>query len=224
MKRYCSVIFAAMLVFSLAACGMSEEKQATTTQVMKLTTTTTQPPTTAKEPEASFLVEYEFVSNINISYLSTGDLVVNGVSLTNKNFPRKFDPPLNIEIDEYGNKEYDYGAFRYFEDSDGSGAVHIIGKTVLTPRNIQVGDSFQEVMNKFPQERDFRTTPDGNFYGVMELRGDFYYDCGRVNEGGDPQYGGEGLTISIFSESDPWIKVHFEGGLVSSIMVYLTRF
>ena len=77
-----------------------------------------------------------------------------------------------------------------------------------------MGDSFVDVMNKFPQERDYLTDEEDCFYGVFDYLGSSF---GRVSEHdfGDP-------TVVLVAEDFSIFKIHFEYGVVSWMQIFFT--
>lgn len=162
----------------------------------------------------------------SVSYLIANEITVNGISekTTREQLIKKLGQPQRIEYEEEGTDEiYNYGNVKYSFYSYGEYQQYvqyaeIIGRMNQTPRNIQVGDKFQDVLNKFPQEKDYQK----NEYGI------FYGDAPSSPEGSsfglvDDTFDYGKPTISLVSEkSRPMLKVHFENGTVKWMQIFYT--
>ena len=157
-------------------------------------------------------------------YLKSSELILNGISggMTREQLVEKLGQPKSIEdfykglsamplfIYEYDNIICDFEQRveqgEYFINS-----IMIKGNVSQTPRNIQVGDNFKDVLNKFPQEKDYRTNENGIFYGTMEYHGVNY---------GYIYYEDKNPAISVSSEkSSEFIKIYFNNGIVREILI-----
>jgi outer membrane protein assembly factor BamE (lipoprotein component of BamABCDE complex) len=80
-----------------------------------------------------------------------------------------------------------------------------------SPRNIQIGDSFEDVLNKFPQEKNYLSDPGGYFYGS-----DVWEEpAGYVSNDS------EGIEIIVSAGSyDNALKVYFEDGIVTGYLIF----
>jgi|GEM_PF-3608933 len=168
-------------------------------------------------------------------YLTHSEIVVNGVSgtIVSEELIALLGEPDSIE--NFGDDDYtewrscDYGNVQYgFEVMTEKGIersflnyIEITGITNQSPRDIKVGDSFESVLNKFPQEKDYRTDERSAFYGLPEHASNNF---GWVDEGGSGDFGYYGerySTIIVASETGSFIKVHFEDGFVIAIQVFM---
>ncbi|KJS20053.1 MAG: hypothetical protein VR72_16165 [Clostridiaceae bacterium BRH_c20a] len=76
------------------------------------------------------------------------------------------------------------------------------------PRNIRIGESFEDVLKRFPQEQDYRTHPNGCFYGQNTY----------MDEGGAVYYNTDGSISNITvvpKDVLPFCKIYFQDGVVS---------
>jgi hypothetical protein len=80
-----------------------------------------------------------------------------------------------------------------------------------SPRGIRIGDTFAEVLNKFPQEKDYLSNTGGYFYGS-----DVWSEpVGYVSNSND--------SIEIIVTADPWgpaLKVYFKSDKVTSYRIF----
>jgi len=113
---------------------------------------------------------YSFIPGAtdNIPYLTASELVVNGIGTgtIREQLVEILGKPLSVEEQDEITEIYRYSnADIYFYH--GEIVLFLITDYMdRTPRNIQVGDTFQEIIDKFPQERDFNTSEGHLFYGT----------------------------------------------------------
>ncbi|HOP11735.1 MAG TPA: hypothetical protein PK629_09630 [Oscillospiraceae bacterium] len=138
------------------------------------------------------------------------------------------------EIPEYGTQidsvfyQYDGVQFEFFvrvwDDSTEDNTCRAY-KAVFTenlvefPRGIRIGDKFEDVLKKFPQEIDYKESGNG---------GRFYGDCwskrklgwGSVSiRNGDPAFD-DGVWIFVASDEYwPMLQVHFTDALIADKIV-----
>jgi hypothetical protein len=84
---------------------------------------------------------------------------------------------------------------------------------VAGPRKICVGDSFEEVLAKFPEEQDWRTSENGLFYGQMIK--DQYTAHGHAYEFNDTKR----ITLAP-SEGLPFIQIDFKNDILTEYRIY----
>ena len=178
------------------------------------------------ETEWSEIIWSELPEHIPVqdaSYLKASELVINGITkgTTREELIEKLGQPLKIEADDSANLpvfyEYADATYLFEEDSNTVTMINIYGKTDQTTRNIQVGDSFIDTLNKFLREKDYRTSANNAFYGTVSH--------GNINFGWVAYSGDYGKpTIVIVSEeySYCFMKIHFKNNAVSFIQVFFT--
>lgn len=89
------------------------------------------------------------------------------------------------------------------------------------PRGFRVGDTFDEVMALFPQEKDWKSSPDGVFYGSFHHDAEYFdnavsaYVSTESNVNGDPEI--TFITEGVY----PFMRVFFEGNVVSHFTIFL---
>jgi len=211
----------AILFLSLLAgfCACKKNAPEETTTVTPITEEATSAATRETTNEIFTAAAEEPTSFSAIPYLKANEVTVNGVTgaTTRAQLIKLLGQPDSSESDEdYEIEFYNYGDIRYvFEyGSDTVTSINIRSTTNQTPRNIQVGDKFDDVLNKFPQEKDYRTSDDGAFYGSVE---NLAPNFGYVTEEGD--YGSPSIILATES-SVPFFKVHFKDGLVEWMQVF----
>jgi len=87
------------------------------------------------------------------------------------------------------------------------------------PRGIRIGDSFADVLKKFPQELDYKNdVNDGLFYGDYWRKDKLGWGAVHIaNSTGD---GGDGVWISVIcDEYWPMLQVHFTDDLIADKIV-----
>ena len=217
MKRTIVLLLAALLPLALAACGKTQPlpptTQAPTTAAPTTIAPTTQAPTappsanTAQAP----------------SYLTDSEVSVNGVTAASNRAEiiRLLGEPLRTETDgivstlDYGTVSFTVALHSAYPDDRGrdkAWSAAVSGKAAQTPRDIQVGQTFEEVMAKFPQEKDFRADPRGFFYGSLEVFGDA---SGSVGEK-------DGKICITLTTGNSYVEIRFASNLVEEILVAYT--
>ena len=119
--------------------------------------------------------------------------------------------PVSVETGEYYRKYY-YEDAEYYSESLKVDSIWINKRTdAPSPRGIRVGDTFSEVLNKFPQERNYLISPGGYFYG-----NDVWSEpVGYVSNNND--------SIEIIVTADPWgpaLKIFFQLDKVISYRIF----
>jgi len=85
---------------------------------------------------------------------------------------------------------------------------------VKGPRDIAVGDSFEDVLKKFPQQKDWKTSPNGEFYG--EVSKENYIPTGIVIENGDAK------KIIVWPQDGvPSLHIFFKDDKVEHYTIYI---
>jgi hypothetical protein len=85
------------------------------------------------------------------------------------------------------------------------------------PRGIRVGDDFDSVMEKFPQDQPWKDNQEGVFYGMVSISDDPEFEKGSVTETKDglPDF----ITL-VPKGYPPYIKIHFENNHVIRMIIY----
>jgi hypothetical protein len=122
---------------------------------------------------------------------------------------KPLDSALNTSTYVYEGVEY------IFEGESNTVSYIIVTDAQLEygPRNIRIGESLEDVLSRFPQEQDYRTHPNNCFYGettYLEKGGAVYPD-----ENGS-------VIIVVPQEVLPFMKIHFQDGVVSRYIIYGT--
>lgn len=207
MKKCIILFLAALLLLAFTACGKTKPEQPITTQA---------PETFASLPESASSTG-TVIQPEEITYLKASELVVNGIGAgtTREQLVAKLGEPLSMETDELGGISYDYGnVMFFFFDSDTVTSVNVNSKAGQTPRGIQAGDAFDEVIQKFPRENDYRTSPGNSFYGTADMGGHSYGYILDEGDYGDP-------TMIVVTERGTFLKVHFQNGAVDFMQLFI---
>ena len=110
-----------------------------------------------------------------------------------------------------------YTYFDWRPESTTPGSVNIFGH-YTGPRGIKVGDSFQEVLSRFPNEKDWKTSEFGEFYGkINETEEKEPFGSVTVIDNGEIW-----LTLSPAGYG-PFFRVFFEDDKVTHYTFYLTE-
>ena len=196
MKK-CMICLAVLAFLAMPACGTTAED-----------TPPTQPTPTSTQDKPT--------------YLRAEELTVNGISwdTTKEQLVERLGRPKQIvrPEEEAHVAIYDYGSIQFdFESSDTVTSIGVSGKAEQTPRDIQVGDTFGDVLRKFPREKDYKTSEDHAFYGQASMIGEYY---GYVNAEGDV---GKPTVVVVTSAGGPFLKVHFKEGRVAQFALFASR-
>lgn len=116
----------------------------------------------------------------------------------------------------YSNQVLTYTYFDWFNTLTPA-VVDVFGD-VPGPRGIRVGDSFEQVLALFPQDKDWKSDPHGFFYGDIENEYDplEYALTGYVRE-----YEA-GKEISLVVEGGfPFLRIFFEDDIMTHYTFYL---
>ena len=162
--------------------------------------------------------------------LKESELVFEGITremrLTPEQVVERFGQPLRAEGDPepfigkglsyyYDGVTYYFRAWSKSNDEYELASIHVESRQNQMPRDIQVGDSFQSVLNKFPQERDYTQNAGGYFYGTWE-------GPGAVNYGSVVYNDGERKTIAVVGETPygGYMFVEFRNDIVVGVGIY----
>jgi len=91
------------------------------------------------------------------------------------------------------------------------------GGNLPGPRKIQIGDDFDSVLKKFPQERNWQEDAGGIFYGAYTSENLSEMELGSVSLSSD---GTIGFITLVPKGHPPFIKIHFNENAVSTIIIY----
>lgn len=117
----------------------------------------------------------------------------------------------------YSNGETSYTFLDFFNAISTPSIVNVIGKTP-GPRNIQVGDTLSQILEKFPAEREWKNSSSGVFYGQYDSDAETNGMSGRVDV---YEFRKKELTI-LTEDSVPYLRVYFENDIVTNYSIYLT--
>lgn len=93
-----------------------------------------------------------------------------------------------------------------FGDKDGE---------LMGPREIQIGDDFEGIMKKFPQEKNWREAYE--FYGEHDYDNPSESEVGSVNENSN---GSVDFITLVPKGHPPFIKIHFKDNVVDRMIIY----
>ena len=111
-----------------------------------------------------------------------------------------------------GYAEYSFG--NAYGNNINPDCVTVYGKTdVDGPRGIAVGDTFKEVLAKFPQEKEWQTSENGLFYG--QLLEDQIVANGHVTE-----YQNTKRITLVPAEGLPFIQIEFMDDVLTEYRIY----
>mgnify|MGYP003603174701 FL=1 len=86
---------------------------------------------------------------------------------------------------------------------------------VDTPRNINIGDSFDKVLSLFPQEKNWENSKFGEFYG-QSYETDQHEPTGAVGS-----FNGERMITLTTENVYPFIQIYFKDDRVESYRIFL---
>ena len=216
MKKCIALLLAVLLILTLAACGKERTKREQPTS--RAPHSSAAPPTvSATDAPIASITD---APKERIPYLKASEVVINGIAAgtTREELLQRLGPPRNgndADDCEYDGVVFFMGINAARPDdrnADPVFAAEVTQPIAQTPRGIQVGDAFDEVMAKFPQEKDFRGEPDGSFYGTTS---DFGFPFGYVREENGER------SISIHTER-PILQIDFKNGVAVRIFVMYT--
>ena len=130
------------------------------------------------------------------------------------------DAGLKKTITNGGQIVYYDGNIRYFlSDLETPECVEIFGKcNVQTPRGLYVGESFEDVLGSFPQDKDWQKDPNGIFYG-KHYETDEHEPTGHVSSYNENQKMITLTTENIF----PFVQIYFDkNDKVEKFRIYFT--
>jgi hypothetical protein len=117
----------------------------------------------------------------------------------------------------YSNEYIKYSFGNIYGNNETPDLVDVYGKTdVQGPRGITVGDTFDNVLKKFPQEKDWRKSVNGEFYG--EVSKDSVVPTGLVSEIESVKE----TKIVIWPQGQvPRLVVFLKNGVVDHYTIYI---
>lgn len=156
------------------------------------------------------------------SRFSADEATFNSITLytSKKELVKKLGEPFDI-IEEDGeaylpSTSYVYAGVEYVFEGDSDTVTYIMVTNYqwkYGPRNIRIGDSFEDVLARFPQEQDYKTHPESCFYGETTYH----------NEGGAVYLDYDGNVdhiILVTKEVLPFMKIYFKDNKVSNYVIY----
>lgn len=150
-----------------------------------------------------FITEGELIDHMGSDYMTQSGMHVWGAR-------EYYYPGVDFGVDQYHANEE---STSYYE-KDGVHYINYVSTIYVyvrsnlpSPRGIRVGDSFEDVMAKFPQEKNYLEDEYGCFYGEYVYLSDFgrvYGNYGRVLE----QDGRREIWIA--TAEMPFMKLYFD--------------
>lgn len=116
----------------------------------------------------------------------------------------------------YFNDVIKYVYSLYFSETPLLFSVTVLGPCEVDgPRGISIGDTFEEVLTLFPQEKDWEKSLRGEFYGLL-------YEGAERQEPTGYVHGSNGMkTITITTARNPWIRFEFKDDILVSYSISL---
>ncbi|NCB43422.1 MAG: hypothetical protein EOM59_12505 [Clostridia bacterium] len=108
----------------------------------------------------------------------------------------------------------DSGEFdKYYLES-----IVVMGGEERLPRDIQMGDTFDQIMRKFPRDKDWTADPNNCFYGENTLEG-FGGACFSYEDDAENVYD---TIVLVPVEYTPYYKLEFTNGqLMTAMLVFI---
>jgi len=92
------------------------------------------------------------------------------------------------------------------------------GKGKLSgPRGIHIGDDFESVIKKFPQEKRWEESTEGIFYGDSRTKNESELEKGSVTTFEDGKV--DFITL-VPKGNPPFLKIHFKNNQVKKMIIY----
>jgi len=115
----------------------------------------------------------------------------------------------------YSNDYISYSYLDYWEEN-APGIIDVFGECD-GPRDISVGDKFDDVMALFPQDEDWRSNANGVFYGQF----DKYKErpIGSTGYVSTDDSGDKAITFT--TDKSAWMRMFFQGDEVTHYTIYL---
>jgi len=131
----------------------------------------------------------------------------------------EYDRDLNYMVYQYDGVRYTFltGILddHEWEETNWAYNAKFTKNLVEFPRDIQIGDSFEEVLKKFPQEMDYKNDMNESlFYGDYWAKRNLGWGSVRIRN--DDFNNDNGVSISVIcDEYWPMIQVHFTDELIA---------
>ncbi len=189
-KRIILVMATVMLLFMFTACG-NENSQSESEETEVPTVIVSQPAVENEIEEPSYLTKEELLG-FELLYGDKTEVEIISVGAV-----KVSEDEANAEsVYKIGNVEYLY---MYFSETP----VFVTVKGLIDvqgPRGIAVGDSFETVLAKFPQEKDWQRILNGEVYGDQAIDMEAQEPCAMVTSGElnpDTDQPGKRLTVLV---------------------------
>ena len=155
--------------------------------------------------------------NCSLEPLNKTELSVNGIfiNMTKEELKSIAGEPNEIYIETEIGEIWEYQNTSYHFDFVSEGLyisrIYVTGFMQDTPRNIQVGDSFENVLSKFPQKTDYMQDP-------QALEHYFYGDDYEGTSGYVYFRDEEHIVVYLTLEDGPYMQIVFYEKQVESFM------
>ena len=176
-----------------------------------------------EEPQNDFIINNSFASG----YFTADEAQYSGIVVGKTSAEEMLillGEPVSCEIEAetmwYNN--YYYADAHYYAAARGYPpeqtltieSIYVNKKTdVPSPRGIRIGDTFDDVLHKFPQEKDYLSSPEGYFYGD---------DMWSEEPVGFVLKDNNSVEIVVATSSwGPALKIFFEDGEVIRYMIFI---
>ena len=214
-KRIILVMASAMLLLMFTACG-NENSQSESEETEVPTVIVSQPAVENEIEEPSYLTKEELLG-FELLYGDKTEVEIISVGAV-----KVSEDEANAEsVYKIGNVEYLY---MYFSETP----VFVTVKGLIDvqgPRGIAVGDSFETVLAKFPQEKDWQRILNGEVYGDQAIDMEAQEPCAMVTSGElnpDTDQPGKRLTVLV-KYALPSVSFYFdENDRLTSYRMILT--
>ena len=214
-KRIILVMATAMLLLMFTACG-NDNSQNESEETEVPTVIVSQPAVENEIEEPSYLTKEELLG-FELLYGDKTEVEIISVGAV-----KVSEDEANAEsVYKIGNVEYLY---MYFSETP----VFVTVKGLIDvqgPRGIAVGDSFETVLAKFPQEKDWQRILNGEVYGDQAIDMEAQEPCAMVTSGElnpDTNQPGKRLTVLV-KYALPSVSFYFdENDRLTSYRMILT--
>ena len=189
-KRIILVMVSAMLLSVFTSCG-NDNRQNESEETEVPTVIVSQPAVENEIEEPSYLIKEELLDFELLYGDKTEDEIINVGAVKVSE-----DEANGESVYKIGNVEYLY---MYFSETP----VFVTVKGLIDvqgPRGIAVGDSFETVLAKFPQEKDWQRILNGEVYGDQAIDMEAQEPCAMVTSGElnpDTDQPGKRLTVLV---------------------------
>ncbi|MEF2246481.1 hypothetical protein [Paenibacillus sp. IITD108] len=120
----------------------------------------------------------------------------------------------------YSNEDASYSFFDFYSSLTTPAFVSVYGD-IAGPRNIRVGDSFEDVLNRFPVEQDWKISDSGLFYGQFDYAAELKFSklTGRVADSDYADVENGKKIVLCTEEVLPALTIHFANDVVTHFTI-----